>query len=169
MKASKAAKEDSGTTALIAILEGSQLIVANVGDSRGVMCDATGNAVPLSFDHKPNRGDEKERIEKEGGGVKFKNGKWMLDGWIEMLRTLGNRLDKFNGLIATPEVLTFYLSDYKPQFLVLATDGLYNVMRNDQIIAFIQARLDEEYYGAKSLVRYAYHHKGPKITSRSWW
>lgn len=81
----------------------------------------------------------------------------MLDGWIEMSRTLGNRLDKFNGLIATPEVLTFDLSDYKPQFLVLATDGLYDVMRNDQIIAFIQARLDEEYYGAKSLVRYAYH------------
>lgn len=45
----------SGSTALIAILEGTHLIVANVGDSRGVMCDSKGNAIPLSFDHKPQQ------------------------------------------------------------------------------------------------------------------
>lgn len=44
-----------GTTALIALVEGSQLIVANVGDSRGVMCDSKGNTIPLSFDHKPDQ------------------------------------------------------------------------------------------------------------------
>jgi len=44
-----------GTTALIALLEGNKLIVANVGDSRGVMCDEKGNAIPLSFDHKPQQ------------------------------------------------------------------------------------------------------------------
>jgi protein phosphatase 1L len=45
----------TGTTALIALLEGSQLVVANVGDSRGVMCDSKGSAIPLSFDHKPQQ------------------------------------------------------------------------------------------------------------------
>lgn len=30
-------------------------MVANVGDSRGVMCDSKGNAIPLSFDHKPQQ------------------------------------------------------------------------------------------------------------------
>jgi protein phosphatase 1L len=45
----------TGTTALIALLEGSRLVVANVGDSRGVMCDSKGNAIPLSFDHKPQQ------------------------------------------------------------------------------------------------------------------
>lgn len=44
-----------GTTALIAVLEDNKLIVANVGDSRGVMCDNKGNAIPLSFDHKPQQ------------------------------------------------------------------------------------------------------------------
>lgn len=44
-----------GTTALIALLEDNKLIVANVGDSRGVMCDEKGNAIPLSFDHKPQQ------------------------------------------------------------------------------------------------------------------
>lgn len=36
-------------------MEGHRLIVANVGDSRGVMCDSRGNAIPLSFDHKPQQ------------------------------------------------------------------------------------------------------------------
>lgn len=45
----------AGTTALIAILEDDLLTVANVGDSRGVMCDSKGNAIPLSFDHKPQQ------------------------------------------------------------------------------------------------------------------
>lgn len=47
----------SGTTALIAlrIVEQNKLIVANVGDSRGVICDSKGSAIPLSFDHKPQQ------------------------------------------------------------------------------------------------------------------
>lgn len=45
----------AGTTALMAIIEGTRLIVGNVGDSRGVMCDFKGNAIPLSFDHKPQQ------------------------------------------------------------------------------------------------------------------
>lgn len=36
-------------------MEGNKLVVANVGDSRGVMCDSKGNAIPLSFDHKPQQ------------------------------------------------------------------------------------------------------------------
>lgn len=47
--------EIAGSTALLAVLEGSRLVVANVGDSRGVMCDHKGNAIPLSFDHKPQQ------------------------------------------------------------------------------------------------------------------
>ena len=51
-------KEDfSGTTALLAVnmLKENILIVANVGDSRAVLCDSNGNVVPLSYDHKPEQ------------------------------------------------------------------------------------------------------------------
>lgn len=45
----------SGSTALIAIrlLHTNKLLVANVGDSRGILCDSKGATIPLSFDHKP--------------------------------------------------------------------------------------------------------------------
>lgn len=46
--------DSSGSTALIAILDGKRLIVANVGDSRAVLCDSKGKTYALSYDHKPD-------------------------------------------------------------------------------------------------------------------
>lgn len=39
----------------MAIMYKNELIVANVGDSRGVICDSKGITIPLSFDHKPDQ------------------------------------------------------------------------------------------------------------------
>ena len=51
-----------GTTATMAALRGSKLLVAGVGDSTGIMCRG-GKAVKISIDHKPNAPSEKARIE----------------------------------------------------------------------------------------------------------
>lgn len=56
----------SGTTCLIALLSDKDLTVANVGDSRGVLCDKDGNAIPLSHDHKPYQLKERKRIKRAG-------------------------------------------------------------------------------------------------------
>ena len=50
-----------GTTLLMAILDSSSstLWVANIGDSRGVLCNSSsvpiGEVMPLSYDHKPSQ------------------------------------------------------------------------------------------------------------------
>lgn len=51
---------------MIALLSDKDLTVANVGDSRGVLCDKDGNAIPLSHDHKPYQLKERKRIKKAG-------------------------------------------------------------------------------------------------------
>lgn len=50
----------------MALLSDKELTVANVGDSRGVLCDKDGNAIPLSHDHKPYQLKERKRIKKAG-------------------------------------------------------------------------------------------------------
>jgi len=56
-----------GSTAVTAILiDGLKLVVANVGDSRAVICK-NGVAKQLSVDHEPSK--ERHSIEKKGGFV----------------------------------------------------------------------------------------------------
>lgn len=102
----------AGTTALIAILEGTKLTVANVGDSRGVMCDFKGNAIPLSFDHKPQSAREHKRIQEAGGFIAFK-GVWRVSGILATSRALGDYPLKPNLVIADPDILTFDLADHR--------------------------------------------------------
>jgi len=70
----------AGTTANVCFLRGPsrdklQLITANVGDSRAVLC-RSGKAVRLSEDHKPDRKDERQRIEESGGSVLLIGQSW---------------------------------------------------------------------------------------------
>jgi serine/threonine protein phosphatase PrpC len=58
----------SGTTAVITICIGESVICANSGDSRAIMSCKTG-VKSLSFDHKPEKPEEKERIINAGGKV----------------------------------------------------------------------------------------------------
>ena len=60
----------SGTTASIVITRGPQIISANAGDSRAILCDKYGNVRPLSEDHKPDTPSENQRILSCGGRVR---------------------------------------------------------------------------------------------------
>jgi protein phosphatase 2C family protein 2/3 len=58
----------SGTTALVCLFRNREVFVANAGDCRAVLSRGK-KAVDLSVDHKPQREDEKKRIEAAGGWV----------------------------------------------------------------------------------------------------
>ncbi|XP_070496959.1 protein phosphatase 1L [Chironomus tepperi] len=146
----------AGTTALIALIEGTKLTVANVGDSRGVMYDSKGRTIPLSFDHKPQSAREHKRIQEAGGFIAFK-GVWRVSGILATSRALGDFPLKENNLvIANPDILQFELSDHKPQFIVLASDGLWDTFTNEEATAFIKDHLDEPHFGAKSITLQSY-------------
>ncbi|KAG5877387.1 hypothetical protein JTB14_027998 [Gonioctena quinquepunctata] len=157
LESAKKSLDVAGTTALIAIMEGNRLIVANVGDSRGVMCDGKGNAIPLSFDHKPQQMRERKRIEAAGGFVTF-TGVWRVAGILATSRALGDYPLKDKKLvIADPDILTFDLRDHRPRFLILASDGLWDTFSNEEAVSFIKERLNEPDYGAKSLTLQSYY------------
>lgn len=57
-----------GCTANVALIHKNTLYVANAGDSRSLLC-RNNISYEMSFDHKPDNWEEKERIEKAGGYI----------------------------------------------------------------------------------------------------
>ncbi|XP_022746340.1 protein phosphatase 2C 37-like [Durio zibethinus] len=116
-----------GSTAVVAVVTPDKIIVANCGDSRAVLC-RNGVAFPLSDDHKPDRPDELLRIKEAGGRVIYWDGPRVL-GVLAMSRAIGdNYLKPF--VIPEPEVT---ITDRKggDECLILASDGLWDVVTND--------------------------------------
>lgn len=131
------APETVGSTALVAFVCPTYIIVANTGDSRAVLCRGK-EAVPLSADHKPEREDERERIEAAGGKVIMWNG-YRVSGVLAMSRSIGDRYLK-PCVIPDPEVM-FVPRAKEDECLVLASDGLWDVMSNDEACDIARKRI----------------------------
>ncbi|CAK9875829.1 unnamed protein product [Sphagnum jensenii] len=133
LRAENGNQRDAGSTASTAVLVGERLLVANVGDSRAVIC-RDGTAVPLSSDHKPNRTDERQRIE-DAGGVVMWVGTWRVGGVLAVSRAFGDRLLK-RYVVAEPEIQEDTIKE-GVDFLVLASDGLWDVVTNDEAVSMV--------------------------------
>ncbi|CAN4085764.1 unnamed protein product [Withania somnifera] len=131
---------DDGSTASTAVLVGNHLYVANVGDSRTII-SKSGKAIALSEDHKPNRTDERRRIENAGGVVMWA-GTWRVGGVLAMSRAFGNRMLK-QFVVAEPEIQDQEI-DEELELLVLASDGLWDVVPNEDAISLAQAEEEPE-------------------------
>ncbi|KAD4179505.1 hypothetical protein E3N88_28096 [Mikania micrantha] len=125
---------DAGSTASTAILVGDRLLVANVGDSRAVICRG-GKAFAVSRDHKPDQSDERQRIENAGGFVMWA-GTWRVGGVLAVSRAFGDKLLK-QYVVADPEIQEEKV-DNSLEFLILASDGLWDVVSNDEAVAMVR-------------------------------
>ncbi|GLT49296.1 hypothetical protein SLA2020_228630 [Shorea laevis] len=124
-----------GSTANVAILSLHHIIVANCGHSRAVLCRA-GKAVLLSSDHKPNRPDELERIYAAGGWLINRDG-LLVNGILDITRAIGDNLLK--GIIISEPEITITKREFKDEFLILASDGLWNVLSNAQACQIVSS------------------------------
>ena len=75
----------AGCTATVVLITSTDIICANAGDSRTVLCKS-GTAVELSQDHKPDDPSERSRIYKAGGFVE--DGR--VNGMLALSRALGD-------------------------------------------------------------------------------
>ncbi|KAF6173033.1 hypothetical protein GIB67_006409 [Kingdonia uniflora] len=116
-----------GSTAVVAVVGNDKVVVANCGDSRAVLSRA-GVAMPLSCDHKPDRPDEMQRVEDAGGRVINWNG-WRVLGVLATSRSIGDHYLK-DYVISVPEVTVTDRTE-NDEFLILASDGLWDVMTNE--------------------------------------
>ncbi|GAB2225242.1 hypothetical protein Droror1_Dr00006033 [Drosera rotundifolia] len=120
-----------GSTAVTAILiDGQKLYVANVGDSRAIL-SRRGQAVQMTIDHEPNT--ERGSIEDRGGFVSNMPGDVArVNGQLAVSRAFGDKNLKLH-LRSDPDIKHADIS-HDTDLLILASDGLWKVMSNQEAI-----------------------------------
>ncbi|XP_056134488.1 protein phosphatase 1G isoform X2 [Lampris incognitus] len=141
---------DSGTTAVVALIRGKQLIVANAGDSRCVVSER-GKAVDMSYDHKPEDELELARIKNAGGKVTMDG---RVNGGLNLSRAIGDHFYKRNKALPPEEQMISALPDVKVltlnedhDFMVIACDGIWNVLSSQEVVDFISERIKPDHRG----------------------
>lgn len=135
--------DKSGTTAVCAFISLQYIYIANCGDSRAVIC-RNGEPFFTTEDHKPILPDERKRILKAGGSVMIQR----VNGSLAVSRALGDfdykkvkELGQCEQLVSPEPEIFCKERDVNDEFLVLACDGVWDVMSNINVCQFVQNRL----------------------------
>lgn len=182
LQAAKKRGWQAGSTAIVALLHGTdcdaRVFVANAGDCRAVLCRA-GKAIALSEDHKPERSDEQRRIRQAGGAVVQLHGVWRVTSRAGAgeLNLNSNTMFRYLGvargfgdpdfkeplalLTAQPDIRMQRLQ-MEDSLLVLACDGIYDVLTNQMVIDTVLPHLDDPKQAANALIKVRRRKKGKK-------
>ena len=134
----------AGCTSVVAVVKDGVLYVANAGDSRAVLCRAGGVAHEMSEDHKPGNEGEKARILAAGGFVA--DGR--VKGSLALSRAIGDLDFKQTPGLGPEAQMVTALPDVRAEplraddeFVLIACDGIWDVLTSAAAVAFARARL----------------------------
>lgn len=160
----------SGTTCVFAVLVEKTLYVANIGDSRCVLCrkrNADIESVALSVDQKPELPEEKARIIKAGGRVEPLPGPpgedcgpprvWLADvdvPGLAMSRSIGDEVSQTVGVTSIP-VVQVHEIEHDDLFFVIASDGVWEFIPNSDACKIIHDNIGNLDTAALKLVEEA--------------
>ena len=153
--------EKSGSTVCVGILNSKNLILANIGDSRAILCsyNKSWKSSQLTKDHKPKDKSEYKRIIASGGTVSRminveKNeeeiGPYRV--WdktqdkgpgLAMSRSIGDGQAKNLGVLAEPDIFEYTLNE-GDKFIVCASDGIWEYLSNDNVMNIIKDIYENE-------------------------
>lgn len=120
---------DSGATAAVLYLNGTELHVANVGDVGAIMIDSRGQHVDLTFKHDPASPSERERI-RDAGGYVSRQGK--LNDDLGVSRAFGY-YRRMPSVIAAPSIMHCQLGE-ADELIVIATSEFWDFVTVDLAI-----------------------------------
>ncbi|CAD7697417.1 unnamed protein product [Ostreobium quekettii] len=154
---------ESGTTALVCVLTSDgHLRVANAGDCRAVLSRA-GRAEALTQDHKPGCQAERGRIIAAGGYLDDDD---YLNGEIGVSRCIGDfhlgaikKPDDGSGaLIPDPDLYNVEVTS-ECEFVILGSDGLWDVLSNQRAVDLARGELDESRSAEKAAKKLVFEAK----------
>jgi len=147
-----------GTTATVALITSTaELFVGNVGDSRCILAKREENyytPIILSRDHNLYDHEERERVENAGGQM-FRDRVFAGNHSLNMTRALGdfdfkNSKDHMADIVSAEPSISFHRLKPEHEFLVLASDGLWNLFKDEEVVDQVSS-LREEGLDAKNI------------------
>lgn len=130
MKIADKLKIHDGSTGICAVIRNNKLIVANVGDCRALLI-TSGFPVQMSIDQKPTNPEELKRIASFGGTVEICNGVARVNRVLAVARAFGNRT--LRSVIRPDAELMQRELTSDDEYLVMASDGLWDVLSNKEV------------------------------------
>ena len=121
------------------------LNIINNGDCRCVLC-RDNFAMPLTKDHKPHWPEERCRIEQLGGVITFDDYDYRIKD-LSVSRAFGDR-DATPYVTHRPEVFRYKL-DKSDKFIIVACDGLWDVLSNSDAVNFVIENCYDVYTGKR--------------------
>ena len=117
------------------------LVASGSGVSRGVL-SRSGSAIELTRDHKPNDDREKARILAMGEKIEWDHYcKVHRVRNLSLSRAIGDRFAK-PAVSGEVEIKCFPVYDDKDEFILLASDGLWDVMSSQEVVSYVHKRLN---------------------------
>eukprot|EP01026_Neomeris_dumetosa_P007256 TRINITY_DN1224_c0_g1_i1.p1 TRINITY_DN1224_c0_g1~~TRINITY_DN1224_c0_g1_i1.p1 ORF type:complete len:418 (-),score=77.48 TRINITY_DN1224_c0_g1_i1:411-1664(-) len=159
-------KSQAGSTATVALVRKDKVFVANVGDSRAVLCCEDNTYLDLTREHRVwGRGSEvqseTERVQQAGGWIKdgrvcdilavsraFGDWEFKGEGLQDLLKygvregfwkqDFAEKVEfKSDPIVSTPDVTEIRVSE-QDQAVVVATDGLWDVMDSLEVSRYVR-------------------------------
>jgi serine/threonine protein phosphatase PrpC len=119
------------------------VLSANVGDSRAIL-SRNGHAVELTRDHKPNEERERARILAMGETIEWDHfSKVHRVRNLSLSRAMGDRYAK-PYVSAEVEIMRFPVDEHGDEFVLLASDGLWDVMTSQDVVSYVHRQIAQE-------------------------
>ena len=131
-----------------------KLISINLGDCKSILINEDNQVIELNKRHTPNDLEEKERIEKNGGEISrvdwadygplriyYKNKRYP---GLAMTRAFGDFNAEDLGFNTIPDIKEYDIYEKKPKIIILATDGIWQFLTNEQVKNIILPYYDED-------------------------
>jgi len=128
-------KPDGATSCVCVVVGNEKIICANAGDSRAIIVKRDGSTVAMSVDHKPGLPSETKRITDLGGRVVYW-GRWRVESVLAVSRAIGDAA-LMPYITAEPDIREHEVVAGEDLFLVVASDGIWDVMQNADVAKFI--------------------------------
>ncbi|CAJ0599749.1 unnamed protein product [Cylicocyclus nassatus] len=138
----------SGTTAVAAVIDPKEIVIAWIGDSAAYVLSEPGELSKVTNAHVPSNEEEAKRVEADGGQLLYIQGELRVNGVLNLTRALG---DIGGRPMISPKADTTVIERDASQYLVLlACDGISELFNDSEVLemikSFVAKHSYEQYY-----------------------